>query len=82
MDLTKRKKEFGKDLCFWGGGLDTQKILPFGTRQDVEDEIKRNIDIMAPGGGFVFAAVHNITEGVPVENIIATYCTAAEYGRY
>ena len=82
MDLTKLKKEFGKDLCFWGGGLDTQKILPFGTRQDVEDEIKRNIDIMAPGGGFVFAAVHNITEGVPVENIIATYCTAAEHGRY
>jgi uroporphyrinogen decarboxylase len=82
MELTKLKAEFGQDLCFWGAGVDTQYILPFRTPKEVEDEVKRNIEIMAPGGGFVFAAVHNITEGVPVENIIALYRTAAEYGRY
>ena len=82
MELIKLKKDFGDDLCFWGAGMDTQTILPFGTPQEVADEVKRNIDILAPGGGFIFASVHNITEGVPTENIIAAYQTAAEYGKY
>lgn len=82
MELSKLKREFGNDLCFWGGGIDTQNILPFGTPKDVQNEVKNNIDILAPGGGFVFAAVHNITEGVPVENIITLFRTAAEYGSY
>jgi uroporphyrinogen decarboxylase len=64
MELVKVKKEFGKDLCFWGGGIDTQTILPFGTPQQVADEVKRNIDTMAPGGGFVIATVHKIIEWV------------------
>ncbi len=55
-------------------------ILPFGTPEQVSDEVKRNIDILAPGGGFVFATVHNVTEGVPLENIVAAYETALEYG--
>ena len=75
-------KEFGDDLAFWGAGMDTQTTLPFGTPEEVADEVKRNIDILAPGGGFIFASVHNITEGVPTENIIAAYQTAAEYGKY
>lgn len=79
MDLTVLKREFGGDICFWGGGVDTQKILPFGTPQQVSDEVKRCIDILAPGGGFVFATVHNITEGVPLENILAAFKTAKEY---
>jgi uroporphyrinogen decarboxylase len=82
MELAKLKKEFGDDLCFWGAGVDTQTILPFGTPAEVADEVKRNIDILAPGGGFIFASVHNITEGVPTENIISAYQTAAEYGKY
>lgn len=68
MDLTRLKKEFGKDLVFWGGGVDTQDTLPHGTPSQVSDEVKRNIDILGPGGGFVFAAVHNIQADVPAEN--------------
>ena len=82
MGLCRLKKEFGDDFCFWGGGIDTQKILPFGTPDQVSDEVKRNIDILAPGGGFIFGPVHNITEGVPVHNIISAYQTAVEHGRY
>jgi uroporphyrinogen decarboxylase len=81
MGLAKLKKEFGNDLCFWGAGIDPQGTLPFGTPQQVADEVKRNIDILAPGGGFVFGSIHNILEGVPTENIVAAFQTAAEYGR-
>ncbi len=80
MDLAQLKRDFGSDLCFWGGGVDTQRTLPFGTPQEVSDEVKRCIDIMAPGGGFVFSVVHNITHGVPVENILAAFRTAKTYG--
>jgi uroporphyrinogen decarboxylase len=81
MDLAFLKREFGKDICFWGGGIDTQNILPFGTPQQVSDEVKRCIDTLAPGGGFVFATVHNITDGVPLENILAAFQTAQSYGK-
>jgi uroporphyrinogen decarboxylase len=82
MELAKLKKEFGDDLSFWGAGMDTQTTLPFGTPQEIADEVRRNIDILAPGGGFIFASVHNITEGVPTENIITAYQTAVEHGKY
>ena len=82
MDLARLKREFGDDLCFWGGGVDTQHTLPFATAEEVAEEVKRNIDILAPGGGFVFAAVHNVVEGVPTENILATFRTAKEHGVY
>jgi len=80
MDLATLKRDFGDDICFWGGGVDTQKILPFGTPEQVSDEVKRCIDTLAPGGGFVFATVHNITEGVPLENILAAMDTVRSYG--
>ena len=82
MDLKGLKKDFGKDLTFWGGGIDTQKILPFGTPAEVAEEVKRRIDDLAPQGGFVFAAVHNIQADVPPENIVAAFETALEYGKY
>jgi len=82
MELACLKQEFGKDLAFWGGGCDSQKILPYGTPQEVADEVKKNIDIMAPGGGFVFGSVHNITEGVPTDNIVAMFETAYQCGAY
>ena len=82
MDTKKLKEEFGKDIVFWGGGVDTQKILPFGNPEEVANEVKRRIDDLAPGGGFVFAAVHNIQAYVPAENIIAMFETALEYGNY
>ncbi|MHC4620700.1 MAG: uroporphyrinogen decarboxylase family protein [Planctomycetota bacterium] len=82
MDTAQLKKEFGKDLTFWGGGVDTQRVLPYGTPQQVQDEVRRRIDDLAPGGGFVFATVHNIQNDVPPENIMAMIETLREYGVY
>ncbi len=82
MDTSRLKRDFGKDLVFWGGGVDTQRILPEGTVQQVEDEVKRRIHDLAPGGGFVFAAVHNIQAFVPPQNIIACFDSAVRYGGY
>jgi uroporphyrinogen decarboxylase len=82
MDTKELKAQFGRDMVFWGGGIDTQHVLPFGTPQEVVDEVKRRIDDLAPGGGFVFAAVHNIQALVPPQNIMAAFDTALEYGRY
>jgi uroporphyrinogen decarboxylase len=82
MDTKRLKATYGKDMTFWGGGVDTQRVLPFGTPQEVVDEVRRRIDDLAPGGGFVFATVHNIQAFVPPENMVATFDTALEYGRY
>ncbi|MGI6566500.1 MAG: uroporphyrinogen decarboxylase family protein [Limnochordia bacterium] len=82
MDTKRLKKEFGRDIVFWGGGVDTQRVLPYGTPQEVKDEVKQRIDDLAPGGGFVFATVHNIQGDVPPENIVAMWEAVMEYGRY
>jgi uroporphyrinogen decarboxylase len=82
MDPRQLKKDFGADIVFWGGGVDTQRVLPFGTPQEVRDEVRHRIDELAPGGGFVFAAVHNIQAFVPPENIVAAFDTALECGWY
>lgn len=82
MEPASLKKEFGADIAFWGGGCDTQTILNGGSVTAVQDHVKRNIDIFAPGGGFVFTQVHNIQPGVPVKNIIAMYETAMRHGGY
>jgi uroporphyrinogen decarboxylase len=80
MDTRTLKREFGDGIVFWGGGCDSQRILPFGTPQEVADEVKRRIDDLAPGGGFVFAPIHNIQTEVPPENIVAMFEAAREYG--
>jgi uroporphyrinogen decarboxylase len=67
------KREFGKSITFWGGGCDTQHVLSRGTPQQVKDHVRRNIDIFAPGGGFVFNQVHNILAEVPPANVVAMY---------
>jgi uroporphyrinogen decarboxylase len=82
MDTRRLKQDFGRDIVFWGGGVDTQRVLPFGKPAEVVDEVKRRIDDLAPGGGFVFAAVHNIQAFVPPENIVAAFDAALEYGKY
>ena len=73
MDTDRLKREFGRDLVFWGGGCDTQRVLPYGTVQQVRDEVRRRVDDLAVDGGFVFCQVHNIQPDVPPENIIAMY---------
>jgi uroporphyrinogen decarboxylase len=82
MDTAELKKEFGSDLCFCGGGVDTQEILPRGTPEQVRDEVKRRLDDLAPGGGFIFAAVHNIQADVPPENLQAMWETVMDHGKY
>jgi uroporphyrinogen decarboxylase len=73
MDPAMLKREFGSSITFWGGGCDTQQVLSRGTPQEVRDHVRRNIDILAPGGGFVFDQVHNILAEVPPENVVAMY---------
>lgn len=73
MELARLKKEFGEQLCFWGGGCDTQKVLPFGTPGEVYQHTSRNVEILKTGGGFVFSQVHNIQANVPPENIVAMF---------
>jgi len=82
MDTKTLKKEFGDVLTFWGGGVDTQRVLNFGTIQEVKDEVKRRIDDLAPGGGFIFTPVHNVQADVPPENYLAMWETWEEYGKY
>jgi uroporphyrinogen decarboxylase len=73
MDLVELKREYGNDIVFWGGGIDTQKVLPFSTVSEVKDAVTRNVEILKKNGGFVFAQVHNIQADVPPENICAMY---------
>jgi uroporphyrinogen decarboxylase len=82
MDLFELKREFGKDLVFWGGGVDTQRVFGTGTADQVRDDVRRNIDALAPGGGFVFATVHNTQANVPPENFVAMWEALQEYGVY
>lgn len=83
MDDTRRlKQEFGDQVVFWGGGVDTQRVLPRGTPSEVKAEVRRRIDDLAPGGGFVFAAVHNVQPDVPPENFMAMWEAWQEYGSY
>ncbi|HJZ39601.1 MAG TPA: uroporphyrinogen decarboxylase family protein [Bacteroidales bacterium] len=79
MDPVHLKKTYGNDLVFWGGGVDTQKTLPFSTPEKVREEVLRLCDIFARGGGFVFATVHNIQANVPVENIVAMVGAIREF---
>ena len=73
MDPTRLKKEFGGQLVFWGGGVDTQKTLPFGTPDEVYKEVSERIEIFGANSGFVFNSIHNIQSDVPVENILAMF---------
>ena len=82
MDPAELKSEFGDRLVFWGGGVDTQRTLPFGTPDQVRREVRERIRAFAPGGGFVFNTIHNIQAGVPVENLIAMLETVREQGAY
>jgi uroporphyrinogen decarboxylase len=73
MEPERLKREFGKDICFWGGGCDTRRVLNLGTPAEVRDHVRRRIEIFAPGGGFVFNTIHNILPEVPPENVVAMF---------
>ena len=79
MEPEKLKRDFGKDICFWGGGCDTRTILNRATPSEVKEHVKQRLDILSPGGGFVFNTVHNILPEVPPQNIVAMYEAVAEF---
>ena len=82
MDPVDLKQRFGSQLTFWGGGVDTQRTLPFGTVDSVRQEVAERIKIFGRGGGFVFNPIHNVQAQVPVENLLALYDTVRHGGRY
>jgi len=81
METKDLKREFGNDISFWGA-IDTQKILPYGTEKEISDEVKKRIDDLAPGGGYILAAVHAIQPDVSPKNIMLMIQYAEEYGKY
>lgn len=80
-DLPALKREYGKHLVFCGA-IDTQRVLPFGSPADVRAEVKRVIDILGPGGGYMLSSVHTVMNDVPPENVLAMVEAAREFGRY
>jgi len=82
MDPARLKKQFGENLTFWGGGIDTQHTLPFGTPAEVAEEVKARIESFGAGGGFVFNAIHNIQARVPIANLMAMLETFDRYRAY
>lgn len=78
-DTSVVKREFGKDIVFWGGSCDSQSTLPFGTPKEVEKETRRRIGDLSPGGGFVFASIHHLQGHFPEENIVTMFETAKEF---
>jgi uroporphyrinogen decarboxylase len=78
MDAAHLKRTYGDRFTFWGGGCDTRHVLPHGTPDEIRSHVREQIDILSPGGGFVFQQVHNILADVPPENIIAMFEAARE----
>jgi uroporphyrinogen decarboxylase len=82
MNAEKLKSEYGNDLCFWGGGIDTQHVLPNATCAEVRANVKERVSTFAPGGGFIFGTVHNIQDDVPAENMLAMFEAFDELKHY
>ena len=81
MDSKVLKEQFGDQLVFWGGGIDTQRVLAFGTKEEVRRQVMEQCKILGKDGGFVFNTVHNIQANVPVENVITMIETLNEIRR-
>jgi uroporphyrinogen decarboxylase len=82
MDAERLKREFGQDIVFWGGGADTQHVLPSATPDEVRQHVRESLEVFAPGGGYVFCQVHNIQADVPPENVVTMFDAALEFGGY
>jgi uroporphyrinogen decarboxylase len=82
MDRKRIKEEFGDRLTFWGGTVDPQGTLPFGTPEEVRAEARGAIWDLAPGGGYIYNSIHNIQPGVPTENVLAYFEVIGEHGSY
>ncbi len=82
MDPEVLAERFGDQVTFWGGGVDTQQVLPFGTPEEIRDQVRERMRIFGKGGGFVFNPIHNVQAGVPVENLLALYEAVNEFRDY
>jgi hypothetical protein len=82
MDAAELKRDFGDRVTFWGGAVDTQKTLPFGTAADVRREVSERMRVFGPGGGFVFNTIHNVQPRVPADNVVSLYETFREAAPY
>jgi len=82
MEPERLKREFGRDVTFWGGGCDTQQVLCFGTPDEVRRDVRRRLEVFMPGGGYVWSQVHNVLADVPPENVVAMLEAARECGGY
>jgi hypothetical protein len=82
MDPAELKRRFGHQVVFWGGGIDTQHVLPFGTAEQVRSQVRDRICSFGPGGGFVFNAIHNVQARVPVENLVALFQAVRDHSHY
>jgi uroporphyrinogen-III decarboxylase len=82
MDPGWLKETFGDRITFWGGGVDTQNVLPFGTPGEIYEHVAERLRVFGPGGGFVWSAVHNIQYQVPPENIMAAFQAVHDLGQY
>ena len=81
MDARKLKDNFGDSIVFWGGGIDTQKILPFGTKEQVRDQVLSRCEIFSKNGGYIFNSIHNVQAKTPVENIVAMIDAVKEFNK-
>ena len=79
MEAEGLAERFGNQVTFWGGGVDTQQVLPFGTPEEIKAQVRERMKIFSRGGGFVFNPIHNVQAEVPVENLLALYEAVAEY---
>jgi len=79
MDPEVLKETYGRDLVFWGGGVDTQQVLPFGTPVEVREQVLRRCEVFSRGGGFVFCSIHNVQAGTPIRNIVAMIDAVREF---
>jgi len=82
MDPARLKAAYGDRLVFWGGGIDSQRLLPRATPAVVRDAVRRSLEAFKPGGGYVFNSVHNLQPDVPPQNILAMFDAACEFGKY
>jgi hypothetical protein len=82
MDPEVLAGEFGERVTFWGGGVDTQQTLPFGTPEEIREQVRQRMALFGPGGGFVFNPIHNVQAGIPIENLLALYKAVDEFRTY
>jgi uroporphyrinogen decarboxylase len=78
MDPAVIKRRYGRNLSFWGGGVETQTTLPFGTLEEIQREVRERVELLGQGGGYVFAPIHNIQPDIPPEKVLAIFDTVAE----